>query len=600
MVGSPSTTRRLGERTNAERARLSSGFTTKLATTSHSALEIGAPIGEGGMGIVRAATQLSLDRCVAVKTVHPGANESDAEATLREAWVTGFLEHPGVVPVYDIAKDAEGTPIVVMRRIEGETWHARLTDEAWARAAGARDLLEQNLRVFVRVCEVVEFAHAKGVIHRDIKPSNVMIGSFGEVYLLDWGIAVALRGEALRHLPASDTRDVVGTFGYAAPEMVQLVDAPLSEKTDVYLLGAVLFEVATGHRPHRHTNTGSPLGSIDSSPPSVPATVAPRLAEIIRRAMDRSPGDRHEGVAHLRLEVLAYLRARDSEHLVTAAEAALVRMVEECGRGSSARHIDQIHTECRFAFREALRMWPENEAARKGLRVAQTIMIERELARDPSRALTLVEQGEGLAPDLGARVRAAVVVQAAEQQRLAQLSLDNDDTVGRRARRIVFIGLGISWAASILVLGQLGPTTHLRYAIGALIQLAALVVASLFARDLRKTLYSRRIVGSVGIVFVAQFTIYAAGRVLDIPIEVLRTCQIGCWALTASLIAVTLERHFWPSAALLIAAFAVAVGVPSLRSYAAAIAAMGVTTNIALLQSWAARRRPRASCDSCW
>ena len=145
--------------------------------------------------MVRSATQRSLGRTVAIKTTLPDASPAQAELMLQEAWVTGFLEHPGVVPVHDILRGADG-PVVVMRRIRGATWEALRVDEDWARAQGARDLLEQNLRIFVRVCEIVEFAHAKGVMHRDIKPANVMLGSFGEVYLLDWGLALALSDEA--------------------------------------------------------------------------------------------------------------------------------------------------------------------------------------------------------------------------------------------------------------------------------------------------------------------------------------------------------------------------------------------------------------------
>ena len=117
--------------------------------TSLSALAIGEVIGEGGMGVVRAATQLSLARRVAVKAPHEGASEGDAQRMLREAWVTGFLEHPGVVPIYDIAKGRDG-PVVVMRRIEGASWSECFRDDKWAAESGARDLLEQNLRVFFR------------------------------------------------------------------------------------------------------------------------------------------------------------------------------------------------------------------------------------------------------------------------------------------------------------------------------------------------------------------------------------------------------------------------------------------------------------------
>src|SRR5580765_37944 len=142
---------------------------------------LGSTLGEGGMGIVRTAMQPSLQRVVAVKTLKANATIEDQLAVLREAWVTGFLEHPNIVPVHEIAVDESGAPLVVMRRIDGVTWHDCLREPAWAEKAGARDLLEQNLRILVQVCHALVFAHEKGVVHRDVKPANVMLGSFGEV-----------------------------------------------------------------------------------------------------------------------------------------------------------------------------------------------------------------------------------------------------------------------------------------------------------------------------------------------------------------------------------------------------------------------------------
>jgi hypothetical protein len=553
--------------------------------TSLSALTIGEVIGEGGMGVVREATQLALARRVAVKTTQEGATEVEAQRMLREAWVTGFLEHPGVVPIYDIAKGKDG-PLVVMRLIAGDTWHDCLRDEAWASAAGARDLLEQNLRVFVRVCEILEFAHAKGVIHRDIKPGNVMIGAFGEVYLLDWGLALALRGEAERHLPSSaQTREIAGTMAYAAPEMVDLIDAPMNERTDIYLLGALLFEIATGERPHAKAGSAEIIASIDSSPPEVPDSVSPRLAAPLRRAMQRLPLDRHDTVAQLRHDVLAYLRTRDSEHLVASAGRSVELLRAACTGDAPARVIHELLAECRFAYREALRTWPRNEEANRGLVVAASLVIDHELTRDPTRALALLDEMDGIDRDLAARVRSAAAAKRDEDARLAQMSRDLDDSIGRRARRIIMVVLGVSWATTLPLGERIGPATHARFAVGGLIQLLVLVAVCVASPRVIKTLYNRRILVSLGLIFAAQCAIFITASALGATVAAARTVQIGMWAFAASLLTATVERRFWPMTVGAIVAFAVAVADPSLRSVAAAVAAVGFTLNVTLIGS---------------
>ncbi|MCA9573515.1 MAG: serine/threonine protein kinase, partial [Myxococcales bacterium] len=166
---------------------------------------------------------------------------------LREARVTGALEHPNIVPVHALLTSEEGAPLMVMKRVEGVAWGDRLR----ATDGGLEDL-EQNLRILLQVCHAVHFAHTRGVLHRDLKPHNVMLGEFGEVYVVDWGTAVALRDDVpIEGLPkARNVSGVVGTLQYMAPEMVGGSGAELDERSDVYLLGAMLHEVLTGDPPH--------------------------------------------------------------------------------------------------------------------------------------------------------------------------------------------------------------------------------------------------------------------------------------------------------------------------------------------------------------
>ncbi|HVK87488.1 MAG TPA: serine/threonine-protein kinase, partial [Kofleriaceae bacterium] len=207
------------------------------------------------MGLVRSAIQTSLGRTVAVKTLKPAMRDAGAQLDLlREAWITGAVEHPNVVPVHALELAPDAGPSIVMKRIDGVAWSRLIADAGEVtRRFGATDLLAWNLGILEHVLNAVRFAHRLGILHRDLKPANVMIGDFGEVYLLDWGIAVSLRDDGTGRFPlAANARDLAGTPAYMAPEMLGRDDGPpLSERTDVYLAGSILYEIVTGAPPHR-------------------------------------------------------------------------------------------------------------------------------------------------------------------------------------------------------------------------------------------------------------------------------------------------------------------------------------------------------------
>src|SRR3954468_5595472 len=146
------------------------------------------------------------------------------------------------------------------------------------------DALDWNLQQLGHVCHAVAFAHSRNILHRDLKPQNIMVGGFGEVYVLDWGIAVSLVDDGSGRLPlAADCHDLAGTLAYMAPEM--LGDASLSIQTDVYLLGAILFEIITGKPPHVTSSIAATLASVSLSEPEFPPGTPDELAAICRRAM---------------------------------------------------------------------------------------------------------------------------------------------------------------------------------------------------------------------------------------------------------------------------------------------------------------------------
>ena len=153
----------------------------------HRDLVVTGLLGEGGMGRVLLAHQASLGRDVAVKVPRANASVGTINALVSEAKITGGLEHPGVIPVYSMASDADGHPALVMKRVDGVSWSMLLRhaeDPAWSRiATGGADRIDTHVELLRQVCNAIAFAHRKGVLHRDIKPSNVLIGEFGEVYV---------------------------------------------------------------------------------------------------------------------------------------------------------------------------------------------------------------------------------------------------------------------------------------------------------------------------------------------------------------------------------------------------------------------------------
>ncbi len=441
------------------------------AATLSRRLELHETIGEGGMGIVRLGTQRTLARPVAIKTLKEGVKSERATLKLlREAWITGSLEHPNVVPVYDVALEADGSPLIVLKKIEGTGWEALMHDAAAVRKRLREDdLLEWNLRVLLQVCNAVHFAHSRGVLHRDLKPENVMIGEFGEVYLVDWGIAVSLRDDGSGRLPlAADATEMAGTPLYMAPEMLGGPRSRLSERTDVYLLGALLYEIVVGHPPHRGEALMALVAEIVDSNPEIPDHVPEELRIVIRRAMDPDPDGRFETAEQLRISLQGFLQHRDASALASKAEIRLLELEE---RIASAKERDDAleereiiyhyFGECRFAFRHALEIWPQCAAARVGLDGAITKMVEYELREgEPDAAKTLF--GELTAPPegLGARIEAAQESRREADAELQAIREDADPSTGRRTRAFLAMIVGSIWCITPLAMGALVWTGH--------------------------------------------------------------------------------------------------------------------------------------------
>ena len=417
------------------------------------ALELGGEIARGGMGRIRVAQQVSLGREVVVKTLRPELRDDFAATMelLREAWVTGALEHPSVIPVYDIALDANGHPLIVLKRIEGVTWTELMGDaEAVAERFGALDLLEWNLEILLQVVNAVRFAHSRGILHRDLKPDNVMIGEFGEVYVVDWGIAAAIDHDPSGRIPSSAevAGRIAGTPAYLAPEALGR-EAP-TVATDIFGLGAILYEILCGRPPHRGDAVLEVLTNVASRDPELPSTPA-ELVAICGRAIARDPRRRHRSADALRLELTEFLRHRDSTKLSDRAALRLEELsahVRSTSIGLDAKRqvLYDLLGECRFGFGAALGAWPDNQVAREGLRDAICAVARFELdSGNPEAAQTLTAGADDIPDELTEEVSAGLRAREAERRRFEALSFDVDPTVGNRTRMFFTVVLGTLW-----------------------------------------------------------------------------------------------------------------------------------------------------------
>jgi eukaryotic-like serine/threonine-protein kinase len=301
---------------------------------------LGEVLGEGGMGEVLLAQDVRIGREVAIKRIR-AADPSAEELSrfVREARVQGGLEHPAVVPVHDLAVDHDGRPFFVMKRLSGTTMQDLLAGLRTGDDADQAGTRRRLLRAFADVCLAVEFAHSRRIVHRDLKPANIMLGDFGEVYVLDWGVARAvtegdLGPDSVSQPFAADLRldtgdtlvgTVLGTPAYMAPE--QLAGDRAGPAADVYALGCILYEIVAGVALHAQ---GRSLGDLARSPVARPsqrrADAPPELDAVCERATHLEPEARFASARALGAAVQAFL---DGDRDVSARSALAKQHIAE-------------------------------------------------------------------------------------------------------------------------------------------------------------------------------------------------------------------------------------------------------------------------------
>ena len=276
-------------------------------------LIVGRAFARGGMGHVHPAQDRNLLRPVALKRLDRtfASNAFYRDGFIAEAQMTGQLEHPNIVPVHELSIDESGVPYFTMKLVQGgpfTSWLAR-------RPPGTVERIEGGIEILLKVCDALAYAHHRGVVHRDLKPDNVMVGDFGQVYLMDWGLAKLTRSQ-----PASGSRSMmnapgpVGTPDYMAPEQARGNPSDVDERSDVFGLGALLFEVLCGQGPYGHERDGrvvlenaaaGRVISIDEA--CEPYGIAKRIRAIAERATQPDPARRYQTITEMQSDMRAFL-----------------------------------------------------------------------------------------------------------------------------------------------------------------------------------------------------------------------------------------------------------------------------------------------------
>ncbi len=324
------------------------GSASPTAGAGSERFELRGELGRGGMGVVHTAYDHRIRREVALKVLlatHP--TDEERARFVQEGQVTGQLAHPNIPPVYELGTTPEGRPYFAMKIVRGESLRSRLDALRSSRDSAREFPLPQRIDVLVKVGEALAYAHAHGVVHRDLKPDNVLIGEFGEVQVMDWGLAKVRGTDSLAAGRSAVVSDrlfraelvtmhgaLAGTPAYMAPEQARGEVQDIDHRTDVFALGALLYEMLCLSPPYRGASVAETLALAERAT-WIPvharlradgARVAPpprELAAIAHRAMAAEPRDRYADVGAMLADVRAY---REHEPVTAYRDSTLGRL----------------------------------------------------------------------------------------------------------------------------------------------------------------------------------------------------------------------------------------------------------------------------------
>ncbi len=309
-------------------------------------------IGSGGTAKIKKIFDADLLRQCAAKKLHSygACDEGTVGRFIEEAQIMGQLEHPSIVPVHELGVDEQGCPFFTMKLVEGITLRELIKQHDVA--TRPRAVLYDLLGGFLKVLDAMAFAHSRGVVHRDLKPDNIMIGHYGEVYVMDWGIAKLLRRHEGRdfksflpkeiagtqRLPSRIAEgQVVGTAGYMAPEQACGDVDEIDERSDIFSLGAILYAILSGDGPYKGKNSNEVFiknltFQAEDPRTRVEADLPERLCRIALKALDRDKGRRYQSVSELKGDLEEFLQSGWQLEVRTHKAGEIIVRQDEAGR----------------------------------------------------------------------------------------------------------------------------------------------------------------------------------------------------------------------------------------------------------------------------
>lgn len=519
----------------------------ELVEHQKGALQVGRVLGRGGMATVSEARQTAMRRVVAVKHTEEAAPDDDRDALIQEAWLTGALEHPNIVPLHDI-RIVDGEPHVVMKKIDGVPWRNLLRRPGLVEQRfGVTDALSWHLQTLVTVCRAIEYAHSRGILHLDLKPANVMIGDYGEVYVVDWGIAVAYRDDNAAGLQVERTADEpFGTPAYMAPEMA-IPGSVLSPSTDVFMLAGILYRIVTGSMPRTGTSSREVLAKLRRP---VPVGEHVPLRELLEAGLALEPARRPPSVADFRQGLLDFLEHRGAIELARRSSLQLVELTERIGAGAPRAELYDLFGACRFGFEQALEAWPALHDAAHGRQQAIALMARHELDAGDDRAAGLLVRLLDDPGELEARLETVRDERMSERAALHRLQSDLDPRTAWAPR------LGVALLVSfVFVLTPIGtaivglPQGYAREVgiAGSTFVLVCLLFAVLW-RSLVRSRFGRLLMTAATVGPGAVVLLHGGCWLAGMPSELAGTLELFVYFLMAAFASLLADWRFVPSA----------------------------------------------------